>query len=538
MNESSLSLAAAGRLLVVLALVFTCSGQLSAAEITVQNDSLLPGDDGNIQAGFVGSESAAVWLTAPCDGNIVAIQVFWRSLTGGTAQVLGEWIKVYDGGAFPQPGAELELLEGPLLTDGVLNEFRFLDEFSTVPISIPVTAGQTFVVSYKFSEAPDPFNGPSLVTDVNGCQPGKNAIEAQGLGWISSCLLGVTGDFVIRAVVDCGALPGACCVVGGGCSDILNLADCTAAGGSFHGEGTNCSAVTCLEACCFMPSGCLDFTVADCLTATGFNQGPGTDCLTTVCFATGACCNLDGSCDDDVSEPDCIASGGTFQGNSSLCSAANCPQPTAACCLSSGGCLALSESDCGVIPNSSWAGFGTDCSDVNSNGTADDCEAGATISSAESMLDHGGQDLALDLTSSNVEPRSPGILRVDFQVSSTVASVSASVSCVTGTFGGSATVTAAGTLVTVDFSTALPDADCCTITLSGDASGSFDVRPLRGDIDRNGVVSTGDASVIKPNFGQNPASVGAQFDFDANGVISTGDASQIKPLFGNAAACP
>jgi hypothetical protein len=50
-----------------------------------------------------------------------------------------------------------------------------------------------------------------VVNDADGCQAGRNTIDAIGLGWISSCLLGVGGDWVIRAVVDCptgGAGPG------------------------------------------------------------------------------------------------------------------------------------------------------------------------------------------------------------------------------------------------------------------------------------------------------------------------------------------
>ena len=174
-----------------------------AAEVTVQNDSLSAGDDGIIQAGFVAGESAASWLTSPCDGTIVAVQVFWRSLFGTTGQTLQDSVTIFNGGAFPTPGAVLTLIEGPVMTDSVINEFRFLDENNTIPLSVPVTNGQTFVVSFRFFETPNPVLGPSVVIDIDGCQAGKNTIDASGLGWISSCLLGVTGDWVIRAVVEC-----------------------------------------------------------------------------------------------------------------------------------------------------------------------------------------------------------------------------------------------------------------------------------------------------------------------------------------------
>jgi len=103
-------------------------------------------------------------------------------------------------------------------------------------------------------------------------------------------------------------------------------------------------------------------------------------------------------------------------------------------------------------------------------------------------------------------------------------------------------------MVIVVFSPALADADCWSIDMSGMIGSGTGlgfaepvvlVRPLRGDIDRNGITSTGDASIIKPKFGEVPTDAIAVFDFNSDGVISTGDAPQIKPLFGNAVAvCP
>ncbi len=355
-----------------------------ATEVTVQNDSLSGGSLGEIQAGFVAGESAAAWLTSPCDGNVVAAQVFWRSVTGTAPQSLEDSITIFNGGAFPTPGAVLALIEGPVMTDSVINEFRYLDENQTLPLSVPVTNGQVFIVSFKFFNTPNPALGPSVVNDIDGCQAGKNTIDAQGIGWISSCVLGVTGDWVIRAVVECGDLPGACCEAGGTCTDGVTEPACTAAGGAFQGTGTSCASSDCFEACCFMPSGCLDLAVDDCDVAGGFAQGPGTVCGVTVCFPEGACCHADGTCADGLSEFDCNAAGGAFQGDGTLCAGVSCPQPSGACCLSTGNCLLLSQDDCGVIPQSNWAGPMTDCTDGDSNGTADACEV---VSVARPMPD-------------------------------------------------------------------------------------------------------------------------------------------------------
>lgn len=189
----------------LLLVLFASSGQTQ--EVTVQNDSLTDFDDAVIQAGFVANERAAAWMTSPCDGDIRAVQVLWRSLTGGAPISIEDSVTIHDSGTFPTPGTTLETIVAPVMTDGVINEFRFLDDMMAVPLIVPVTQDQEFVVSFRFAQTP-PATGPSVVTDIDGCQEGSNGIFAIPPNlWFSSCLLGVTGDFVIRAVVDCDTLP-------------------------------------------------------------------------------------------------------------------------------------------------------------------------------------------------------------------------------------------------------------------------------------------------------------------------------------------
>ena len=189
-------------------LVCLIAGSASAAEMTVQNDSLTNFGSAVIQAGFVAGEKGASWLTSPCDGNIVAVQIFWLSATGTTGQLLGQSIEISRSGTFPTPGALAQQIDGPVLTDGVINEYRFLDDNSTVPLSVPVTNNETFVVAYTFSETPGG-SGASLTTDTDGIRAGRNSIYANLGGatylWFSSESFGVSGDWVIRAVVDCQA---------------------------------------------------------------------------------------------------------------------------------------------------------------------------------------------------------------------------------------------------------------------------------------------------------------------------------------------
>jgi hypothetical protein len=138
-----------------------------------------------------------------------------------------------------------------------------------------------------------------------------------------------------------------------------------------------------------------------------------------------------------------------------------------------------------------------------------------------------------------VEPRLGGIVELEIDVDNAAdfgggVAVDCSVA-----WSGSATGTVNGNMVTVTFDPPLPDQAKCTVTL--DCGAEACVRGLEGDIDRGGLVSTGDASIIKPKFGQTPteAAGNVEFDFDVSGLISTSDFSQVKPKFGHAAPeCP
>jgi len=251
-------------------------------EITIQNDSLVDGGAVAICPCFAAGEEAAVWLTSPCDGNIVAVQIFWKSFGGGAQISLEDSIIVYEGGTFPNPGAIKDSFDGPALTDGVLNEFRYKDENQTIPISIPVVAGEEFVVSLKFFNANSTNQFlPSIVSDADSCQNGKNTVKVNGNTWTNACSLGVSGDWVIRVVVDCtGAPTGAACLPDGSCAENMSEADTIALGGVWNGAGSLCADSPCLGAC-FIPSTeqCLQFDLATCDLVGGIWNGPGSlDC--------------------------------------------------------------------------------------------------------------------------------------------------------------------------------------------------------------------------------------------------------------------
>ena len=161
------------------------------------------------------------------------------------------------------------------------------------------------------------------------------------------------------------------------------------------------------------------------------------------------------------------------------------------------------------------------------------------ILGAVSLLDHGGTELGLDLMDNNIEPRIDGVLKIEFELSGVVVSASASVSCVNNTYSGTITTTPNGTAVTVEFDPALPDQDCCGMTLTGDAVDGLWVRTLEGDVNRDGFTNTTDASQVKLRFGQTPTNANCEWDFNVDGEINTTDASQVKLRFGfTAPACP
>ncbi|HWU53828.1 MAG TPA: DUF11 domain-containing protein [Tahibacter sp.] len=183
---------------------------VGAVEQTVQNDSLGNGGTGVIVYGFVAGEAAATWLTSPCTGTLRAVQVFWRSPTGTGAQGIEDSVTIYRAGTFPNPGAAAAVIAGPVLNDGVLNEWRYLDENNTLPLAVSLTANEQFVVSFKFFDAPITNSTPSVVRDSDGIQAGKNALLAQigaSFVWLDSASVGLTGDWVIRGVVDCPVVP-------------------------------------------------------------------------------------------------------------------------------------------------------------------------------------------------------------------------------------------------------------------------------------------------------------------------------------------
>lgn len=362
----------------VLASAISLTTASLAAEVVVQNDNIPPSGAITIVGDFVAGEEGGVVLKSPCDGNIVGIQILWLSGTPGAPQTLEEAIHIYtyQASTFPFPGPEKQLMEGPLLTPGFWNEFRYIDDAQTIPLNVRVNRDEKFIVTLQFYNPTNVLGGSaSLCRDADGCTTNSNVLFAVGWGWSNFCGFPVflQGDLGIRAVIDCIEPGGTCCYADGVCVSDATQADCTAAYGAvWHGQ-VPCGSITCVPrgACC-RQGGCLDLlSQTDCLAIGGVWAGAETKCSDGVC-TKGACCNT-GTC-TLMFEFECLASGGAYQGAGTTCTPNPCPQPQGACCITQTFCFPQLEAAC-IGAGGTWAGANTTCADNNSNGKPDVCEA-------------------------------------------------------------------------------------------------------------------------------------------------------------------
>jgi hypothetical protein len=147
---------------------------------------------------FVAGEEAGAVLTAPPAHypiEILRVGIGWGSVFGGNPQSLEQAVHIY-GTGLPNPGTPIATMEGPLLTDGFINEFNFEPLAGEV-----IDNAGPFTVTLEFmnANAGNQF-APSVVHDGNGCQGGKNVVFAIPGGWFNACALGVTGDWVFYAI--------------------------------------------------------------------------------------------------------------------------------------------------------------------------------------------------------------------------------------------------------------------------------------------------------------------------------------------------
>jgi len=90
------------------------------------------------------------------------------------------------------------------LKDHMLNEFRFTDPpTDSSPLSVPVAAGQTFVVGLEFLNQSSGNAFASSIEVDGALQTGKNSmyLNPPNGTWTSGTTVSLPGDFGIRAII-------------------------------------------------------------------------------------------------------------------------------------------------------------------------------------------------------------------------------------------------------------------------------------------------------------------------------------------------
>ncbi len=149
-----------------------------------------------------------------------------------------------------------------------------------------------------------------------------------GWGWldVAGQARGHAQDWLFKAISLCEPTvrTGACCFLDrhGNLTCRENTQDECArvCGGTYFGDGTDCSDVTCGGACCLRDGTCISTISARECTRWhhGTFNGIGTNCDDVTCTVPGACCIEHVGC-QILTEDECDVAGGTFQGDGTEC---------------------------------------------------------------------------------------------------------------------------------------------------------------------------------------------------------------------------
>jgi len=233
--------------------------------------------------------------------------------------------------------------------------------------TMPDPACNTMPISYKCGASATCSHPNSLA--AQGPTSGCGGVHLRASTFDANCVK--TGDDT-----DCSHVgpTGACCLVDGSCVEVAE-ADCLALGGTYRGDSSVCSGVTCplpAGACCLASGTCVQTTEADCAVQGGVFQGEFSLCKDTNCPPPlGACCLTSGVC-VELSESDCAAQGGTYNGDFSTCANVTCSPPNGACCLVDGTCLQVDAATCAARGGTYNGDFST-CGNVSCPDLLPDC---------------------------------------------------------------------------------------------------------------------------------------------------------------------
>lgn len=253
-----------------------------------------------VQAGFAEDEAAAASWTVPADRFPLRFDLaeIMFATSGATQSTTTQWgVEIWEGtpasgtmvASFASDDLIIPHLTMPPGTSGTIIQF-LIDPNDPEQIYINDNGTQSYTVAFRILHHNQPGNPciSSPPTSANAFPTtDTSGLQAASGNWIDM----VTGSF---------------CVCGEGWTTFQQLPGiCT-------------------------PSG--DWVLRSFYTPFGCEP------------ASGACCHVDGSC-DDTSEDACLIAGGAWQGDGTDCGSTECPQPQGACCLEASGNCVDSEAD-------------------------------------------------------------------------------------------------------------------------------------------------------------------------------------------------
>lgn len=266
------------------------------------------------QAGFVQNEVAAATYTLPASAFPIKIETLkCLFVTSNTiVQTTTEWsVLVWDGtptsgtlvAEYSSDGLILPHLIMPPGNNGTLIELS-VDPGDPEQIYITNAHGTNkFTIGFRIDKHNSQSGACSTPASNRNAFPAtdRDGLAASGANWLYAitcpfaCPGGwhtfsqldlvcrPTGDWAMAATwskVGCVEGFGACCLPDGSC-EMMFVDNCIAAGGTYRGDGVNCSGANCptpTGACCFPSGFCLVLSQADCTGAGGTYAGHGTTC--------------------------------------------------------------------------------------------------------------------------------------------------------------------------------------------------------------------------------------------------------------------
>lgn len=175
----------------LVALTVLLPACVAGAEL-LRNDGWEPGDSAGFQGGFVADEIAAARLvpTGPCPCQVRSVAFLY----GGAATQRLVTVVIWDDNGSTAPGEVLFGKEYLLTGSGDLQTIDLQAE--------GVLVDGPFRLGLRFTGA----GLPSVARDDDATiDPARNFVLADGLGWVTSVSIGLTGDWILRATVDAAA---------------------------------------------------------------------------------------------------------------------------------------------------------------------------------------------------------------------------------------------------------------------------------------------------------------------------------------------